>query len=240
MSDLSIETTPAAATEDHRWLAGDSSAFDHAQSGTIQVSSLTSGTHYDATTKVIPSGLALSKVGDFFVPYDGANEVQTVTVGGGATAGTFTLTFGGETTAAITYPATAATVQTALEALSNVEPGDIVVSGSSGGPYTLTFGGQYTGENVPQLTSAAGSLTGGTPTITHATTTAGGSGTGASVVDGFLLYATALLLSNGQLSAVITVAYTKDAVIIPAKLPVPAQRSISRFTPTTAKLAFVA
>lgn len=238
MTDLSIESTAAASTEDHRWLAGDASAFDTALSGTIQVSSLTSGTHYDATTKVVSSGLLLSKVGDFLVPYDGANEVQTVTIGGGATAGTLTLTFGGETTAAITFGATAAQVQTALEALSNVEPGDIIVSGASPA-YTLTFGGQYTGENVPQLTSTS-SLTGGTPTITHATTTAGGSATGAAVVDGILLHSVPLIRDNGSVSTVIVVDYTKDATIIPAKLPVAAQRSISRFTPTTCKLALVA
>ncbi len=239
MTDLSIQSTAAAPTEDHRWLAGDAAAFESAQSGTIQVSSLTSGTHYDATTKVVPSGLLLSKVGDYYIPFDAANEVQTVTIGGGASGGTFTLSFGGETTAAIAFGATAAAVQTALEALSNVEVGDIVVSGSAGGPYTLTFGGQYTGINVPQLTSTS-SLTGGTPTITHATTTAGGSSASALVVDAILLYSVGLLLSNGATSTSVIVPVTKDATIIPAKLPVAAQRSISRFTPTSMKLALVA
>lgn len=237
--DLSIKSTPAAATEDHRWLAGDASAFDTAQSCTIQVSSLTSGVHYDAVTKVVPSGLLISKVGDFFVPYDGASEVQTVTITGTPSGGTFTLSFGGETTAAIAYNANAAAVQAALEALSNVEPGDIVVSGTNPA-FTLTFGGQYTGQNVPALTSTP-SLTGGSsPSVTHATTTAGGSATGATVLDGATLYAEPLLQANGSLSTVIVLAYTKDAVIKPALLPVPAQRTVSRFTPTTAKLAFVA
>ena len=47
----------------------------------------------------------------------------------GATGGTFTLTFDGQTTAPIAYDATAAPVQAALEALGNVEPGDVVVTG---------------------------------------------------------------------------------------------------------------
>lgn len=239
MTDLTIESTAAASNEDHRWLAGDASAFDTAQTGTIQVSALTSGTHYDATTKVIPSGLLLSKVGNYLVPFDAANEVQTVVIGGGASGGTFTLSFGGETTAAIAFGATPAAVQTALEALSNVEPGDIVVSGASPS-YTLTFGGQYTAANVPQLTSNAGSLTGGTPTITHATTTAGGSAAGAGVIDGILLYSEQLLRDNGGVSTVVVVAYTKNATIIPANLPVAAQRAITRFTPTTCNLALVA
>ena len=45
------------------------------------------------------------------------------------TAGTFTLTFGANTTAAIAFNATAATVRTRLEALANLNPGDINVWG---------------------------------------------------------------------------------------------------------------
>ena len=51
----------------------------------------------------------------------------------------FTLTFGGQTTAEISSEATASTVQTALEALSNVGAGNVAVSGAAGGPYTITF-----------------------------------------------------------------------------------------------------
>ncbi len=46
----------------------------------------------------------------------GVNEVQTVNVSGGA--GIFTLTFNGQTTAALSLSATPAQVQTALNALS--------------------------------------------------------------------------------------------------------------------------
>ena len=50
-------------------------------------------------------------------PYSGTtDEVQTVTITGGPTGGTFTLTWGGQTTAAIAYNATAATVQALNEA----------------------------------------------------------------------------------------------------------------------------
>src|SRR3954465_8763162 len=54
------------------------------------------------------------------VPVAGTNEVQTITVTGTPTGGTFTLTYSTQTTAAIAYNATAAAVQTALEALSNI------------------------------------------------------------------------------------------------------------------------
>lgn len=69
-------------------------------------------------------------------------EVQTLTLGAAATAGTYTLTYGGETTEAIAYNANAATIKAALEALATVEENDIAVGGtvpSGGGPTTFTF-----------------------------------------------------------------------------------------------------
>ncbi len=45
-----------------------------------------------------------------------------------AYGGTFTLSFAGQTTSAISYNATAAAVQSALEALSNIAAGDVVVT----------------------------------------------------------------------------------------------------------------
>jgi hypothetical protein len=102
---------------------------------------------------------------------DGANEAQTVTVTGSPTGGTFTLTYSGQTTAAIAYNASALVVQQRLFALSNIEEGQVSVTGSNGGPYTVTFSGAV---DVAQMT-ATPSLTGGsTPSVTIATATAGG------------------------------------------------------------------
>lgn len=58
---------------------------------------------------------------------DTFNSVQQVVVV--ADSGTFTLTFSGQTTGNIAYNADAATVLAALEALSNIDPGDIAVTG---------------------------------------------------------------------------------------------------------------
>lgn len=105
---------------------------------------------------------------------DGANEAQTVTITGTPTGGSFTLTYDGQTTAAIAYNATAAAVQSALVALSNIEAGNVTVSGGPGPgtPFTVTFAG---GHNVSAMTATA-SLTGGTsPGVTIATATGGGS-----------------------------------------------------------------
>ena len=111
------------------------------------------------------------------VPAAGTDEVQTVTVTGSPTGGTYTLTFSGQTTSGIVYNATSSQVQTALEALSNIAPGDVVCAGGPhpGTPITVTFGGAYDGVDVPQMTASAASLTGGTsPAVTVSTTTPGG------------------------------------------------------------------
>lgn len=94
----------------------------------------------------------------YYVP--AVNELQTVTVGTGVTS--FRLTFTGQTTASITTPASAATVQAALEALSNIGAGNVAVTGNTGGPYTVEFKGVYASTDVAQMTATA---TGGTVTV---------------------------------------------------------------------------
>jgi len=64
------------------------------------------------------------------------SEVQTITVT--ATGGTFTITYSGQTTAALAYNASTATVRAALWALSNIADNDVAVTGTAGN-YTLTW-----------------------------------------------------------------------------------------------------
>lgn len=123
--------------------------------------------------KIIKAGTFVSKVTatSKYGPYSATtNEVQTLTEGGSGLT-SFTLTLGGFTTASIAAAATAAAVQSAIEALPNVDVGDVTVTGSAGGPYTVTFGGEWSQKDVPQFTTTP---TGGTGTVTAATTTAGG------------------------------------------------------------------
>ncbi|MFD3336056.1 hypothetical protein ACFWV1_25930 [Streptomyces sp. NPDC058700] len=111
------------------------------------------------------------------VPAAGTDEVQTITITGSPTGGTFTLTFSGQTTAPIAYNATASAVESALEGLSNINPGDVVAGGGPlpGTPVTVTFGGQYDGQNVAEMTASGAGLTGGsTPAVAVTTTTPGG------------------------------------------------------------------
>jgi hypothetical protein len=104
----------------------------------------------------------------------GTNEVQTITITGTPTGGTFTLTYGGNTTGAIDYDATAGEVQTALRALPNTQDATVAGGPGPGTPYTVTWGN---GKDVEQL-SANGSFTGGTsPAVAVTTTTAGGGNT---------------------------------------------------------------
>lgn len=103
-------------------------------------------------------------------------EVQTVTITGTPTGGNFTLTYRGATTANIAYNATAATVQTRLNALATIDEGDVTVGGGPGPgtPYTVTFDPDL--GDVTQMT-AAHTFTGGTtPNVAVTTTTAGAAG----------------------------------------------------------------
>lgn len=103
---------------------------------------------------------------------NGTNEVQTLSTTGTVTAGTFTLTWSGQTTTAIAWNATASTVQAALIALSNIGPADMVCTGGPlpATPVVCTFSGTLGNTNVAQMTSTD-TLTGGSTSI--ATTTAG-------------------------------------------------------------------
>lgn len=109
----------------------------------------------------------------------GVNEVQSVTITGTPTGGTFTLTYSGQTTGAIAFDADAATVDAALEALSNIGADDVTCTGGAlpGAAVTVTFTGALAGTDVAEMTADGALLTGGTtPAASVTTTTAGGAG----------------------------------------------------------------
>jgi hypothetical protein len=95
------------------------------------------------------------------------DNIQTVSLGS-PSAGTFTLTYKGQTTTALAYNASSAAVQTALLALgSNVIPASSVsVSGGAGGPYTVAFLLTLLTDTTA-MTGSGASLTGGTFLITQ-------------------------------------------------------------------------
>ncbi|MCS7272235.1 MAG: hypothetical protein NZ703_14225, partial [Gemmataceae bacterium] len=89
--------------------------------------------------------------------FDAIPEIQEVTVGGSAT-GTFTLTFGADTTGSLSRNSTAAQVQAALNALPSLadQGANVTVTQRTVGGnviFRITFGGTLAGYDVPTLTA---------------------------------------------------------------------------------------
>jgi hypothetical protein len=104
----------------------------------------------------------------------GTNAVQTLTTTGTPTGGTVPITFDGRPTT-VAFNASAAAVQTALEALPNIGTGNVV---TAGGPLptavTITFQGALAKRPVPTIVTGSTGLTGGSsPTGVIANTTPG-------------------------------------------------------------------
>lgn len=184
MTSIEVQTT-SYQVEKRSWLLSQHGTDPGTTpSITLDVSAFTAGVHYP--NGYIPSGTALARITatGLYGPYTVSNEVQTVTEGGSGLT-SFTLTWNGQTTASIAAAATAAQVQSALEALSNIGAGNVAVTGNAGGPYTVTFQGALAGTDVAAMTATP---TGGTGTVTIATATAGGTegGGGLDVAAGLL------------------------------------------------------
>lgn len=134
------------------------------------------GTVIWAPTLTPPRGIQIDKVRARFAPEDGilrtiqgepTNEKQRVTVAVGSDP--FTLNFSGQPTNSLAHAATAAQVDAALEALSNIGVNEVFVSGVNGGPYDVTFHGTLGYANVPVMTATGATVS----TITEGTLDAG-------------------------------------------------------------------
>lgn len=100
----------------------------------------------------LPASVAYS-AGTVLCEIKGNNEVQTVTID--ATGGTFTTTFGGQTTSAVAYNASAATYQAALEALSTIGSGNVSVQRLRN-RWTITQGTANAGQYKIRVTTNFG------------------------------------------------------------------------------------
>lgn len=105
----------------------------------------------------------------------GTDDVQTVSFGGTVTGGNWSFTFNGVTSANIAYNASAATVQTALQAMSTIGTDNVIVTGGPGPgtAYVLTFANELGGAFQNAATVNNVSLTGTAPTVSIAHTTSG-------------------------------------------------------------------
>jgi flagellar hook-associated protein FlgK len=124
---------------------------------------------------VIPIGSKYLRFGQVMTRIT-SGTVQTLSITGTPTGGTFTISIVEPdtgvilTTAAIAYNANAAAVQAALDAILN--PGVVTVTGTNPN-FTLTFTGAY----IPAAVTTTNAFVGGTvPNTTIAITTVGASG----------------------------------------------------------------
>lgn len=156
---------------------------------------LTASPSYSAPTTIDSSGqahgisvdptddLLFVAEGDHVAVYNadgtlGFNEVQRVALD--ATGGTYTLTFDGQTTSALAFDASAAQIQTALEALSTIGAGNVSVADEGGAQWfrhvLVAFSGTLAKTNVPQLTGDESAIIGPGFGLSISTTTQGYSG----------------------------------------------------------------
>lgn len=104
------------------------------------------------------------------------NEIQVLSLYGGPASGTAAITFDGQTTSGIAYNASAATIQSALEALSNIGAGNVACSGGPwpGSSVTCEFQSALAGTALPEMIIDPSGLSGGAITASIAETTKGG------------------------------------------------------------------
>jgi hypothetical protein len=127
---------------------------------------------FDCDPEVLAGILAFA-YGAASAPSGGTNEVQTETVT--ATGGTRRIRVqtgaNVQTTTPLAYNASAATILAALNALSNVDPGDIAVAQAAGPPIvnTFTFGGNLAHTDVELMGLDTVLLTGGSSTMAPTT-----------------------------------------------------------------------
>lgn len=190
-------TTPGGATLARQWEFDiDSDSEDTVETFTVEHGSFVRAGRFSHGI-MSDFGLGISRSGDG-MPLTGSMLGQQytdgITLSGNAqytltanasppTAGTFTLTYGAQTTTGIAHNASAASVQTALEALSTIEVGEVIVTRTTGtttlaeanavytvvftnrlgqAPQTLT--GTFTGLTASNSIVLASSVTGTVPT----------------------------------------------------------------------------
>src|ERR1019366_5818171 len=117
------------------------------------------------------------------------DETQSITITGAPTGGTFTVTFGGNTTAAINWNDPASTVQTRLQALASIGAGNALVTGGPGPatPFIVEFAGTMAKTSEALITLTTNSLTGGSSPSVALARIQGGA-TWATITTGFTLY----------------------------------------------------
>lgn len=138
-----------------------------------------------AFAQAVKLDVSLSLVkGTVLAEKSGTNEISKLTITGGPTGGTFTMSYAAQTTAAIPYNASPAEVQSALEALSTIGAGNVRCYGGDlpGGSIYIEWVGDLGATNITPPTTTD-SLTGGSsPATVVATSQAGAAGSAGTFV----------------------------------------------------------
>jgi len=188
--DISAKTVHTYLNEDQRWIKG-GTLYAPADDILLDRSAFSTSVW---PNDYLPSGLVLAKIAatGLYGPYGGTTEEVVTLTEGGSGLTSFTITFGGDTTASIDDDATAAQVQAALEALDSIGAGNVIVTGGplATGPFSLTFSGALSDTDVGAVTTTP---TGGSGTVVVAVGTTGGASVGSGGLEtavGFLLVST--------------------------------------------------
>ena len=107
----------------------------------------------------------------------GKNEKQTITLDSGVSDGTFTLTYDGQTTPDLAYNISAADMQTALRALSNINGANAVVTAGDPSGWVVEFIGTLAHTDASAITGDGTNLVGDVKTVTVVETVKGNAAT---------------------------------------------------------------
>lgn len=156
-------TTPGGGTLAREWLFNlDSSNLQTPATFTAEVGDVTRAQRagymlFKEVDMAIDFEKGVQITGNGFARKLRDQKTTYVTITGGTpSSGTWSFTVGGQTAAALSKTITAAALQTALEALSNVDPGDVVATAGPLGtaPIVLVWQGQFLTTEVPALSTA--------------------------------------------------------------------------------------
>src|SRR5262249_32950697 len=145
--------------QDGAGLGSSAAGTEVASGGVLELASSTGMTITDETLKLLAVGSTLRNVtgsnvwtGNGDITLVGVAEIQKFALAG--SAGTFTLTFNGQTTGPLPFNVQAPQVQAALNALSSIGGvGGSVTVTKVVNTYTVTFGGSLAGQNLPIMTA---------------------------------------------------------------------------------------
>jgi hypothetical protein len=145
-------------------------------------------------------------------PLNGTNAVQTITVTGVPTGGTYKLSYGGDETTAIDHAVEDPAILAALQALDSIGAEGLVADGGAG---AFRFVGDLGLQPLDEITLSDNSLTGGTnPSVTIETTQVGVVPDMAKTGQAWVEVGVTMYFNMGTYSAPVWVSFADMAVVL--------------------------